>query len=503
MVFGFVMMQRLQSWCGRSKPAAAAEVPPKPLKDEYKSVSKDEYALGVPSEPDSRCCRLRLCCSRWCPSRHVWFWLFFFVVYVSAYVLWFNCDSVVWTGARWSDLNVWQFVLQNVITFRCIKKNTNEIATDLPRVTAPPDLTFEDSTTVVLMGYHTERITNYAMLFSEYTQMPTVDKVVLVWNNVAEPPPAVPTGVVVIAANENDLYNRYVLGNSEINSPLILTVDDDVVLTEDLIMGMVTAAYSYDDHLIGTDLRRINNETRSYDPGSYGLGIVIGKTIMMSLSVREALGELPRDVRNNITSPDSPCFTMDDIVLNAFHASLFNKGPVIVTRDEYPNLRFELPSTGGNSDGSLWHGRRSACVDYILNHYAFQPVAAKVRCPCGRGFYGDDFCTACDEGLYSRDYGSRNSTCSQCPVAFAESGIFPENLPVPCRQIGFTRTVLLFSLLIYPVAYLVMSIARCIQTRARKLNPKYNYDANMSADEFDRELDTMLNKDRLDDIDMP
>lgn len=488
----FLWLDYCRSSCGENKQNKS-----------YANIAKDEQ-LALQEQMIHIDCKCRKC-----PSRRFWFWLPLVLFYVVTYVVWFNCDSVVWSGARKQDMGVIQYLIQNTITFTCVRKNTNRVDTQYPRL--PPlsenisnaNTIYERSTTIVLMGYHVERATNYAMLFSEYTQMRSVDKVIFIWNNKQDPPPDIPYGVHLIRAPQNDLYNRYVLGQELIDSPYVLTLDDDIVFTEDLIMCLVTASRNYPNRLIGTDYRTINSVTREYAASPYDMydaSMVIGKTMMMPTTMRLLIRDLPDTIRKNLTDENSPCYTMDDIIMNGFYAKLTGYGPVFLSKREYPNLDFLLPAPGGNSFVSDWTEKRSACVNYAMNYFEYYPPTARLRCPCGRGFYGRDTCYSCEEGTYTRSYARSINTCSQCP-AIAEAGVFPEYLPVPCRNVGVLRTILICAVLVFPVAYLLASaFIKYVRQKLRKRDSKYKYDANEINDEHEEELHGLLNENKLGDV---
>ena len=98
----------------------------------------------------------------------------------------------------------------------------------------------EDKITVVLMGYKPARSHNYLQLFEAYTAMRnTVERVVFIWNNLEIDPPPVPPDVHLIRASRNDMMNRYTLTKEYPHTNSILTVDDDVLLSEGLLRCML------------------------------------------------------------------------------------------------------------------------------------------------------------------------------------------------------------------------------------------------------------------------
>ena len=98
----------------------------------------------------------------------------------------------------------------------------------------------ENKVTVILMGYKPARSNNYLQLFEGYTAMRnTVERVVFIWNNLETDPPPVPPEVHLIRASRNDMMNRYTLTKDFPHTNSILTVDDDVLLSEGLLRCML------------------------------------------------------------------------------------------------------------------------------------------------------------------------------------------------------------------------------------------------------------------------
>jgi hypothetical protein len=295
------------------------------------------------------------------------------------------------------------------------------------------------------------------------------------------------------------MFNRYVLGQDLIESPYVLSVDDDVVLTEDLIMCIVTASQNYPQRLIGTDLERVADHSTNVNTNE--ASILHGTTLMMTKSMRRLMRDMPMHLRNNITNPASPCYAMDDILVNGLHAEMTGAGPVIVSRGEYPSIRFTLPAPTHAKPAGKREIRRSECLEYTKRFFNYQSkFVAAVRCPCGRGFYGSDECYACEDGTYTRAYARPRNECTMCPATIAEAGIFPEYLPTGCRNIGMHRTLLVFAVLVFPVAYMLLAFFHFVRKKMRDRDPRYNYNANKQNEEYERELDDMLKQNGFNDV---
>ena len=143
----------------------------------------------------------------------------------------------------------------------------------------------EDKITVVLMGYKPARSHNYLQLFKAYTGMRnTVERVVFIWNNLEINPPPVPPDVHLIRASRNDMMNRYALTKAYPHTNSILTVDDDVVLSEGLLRCMLIQLLTHNTSIIGLDARSVEPGTGNYMSGPPTLDrpvIIIGKTMLV------------------------------------------------------------------------------------------------------------------------------------------------------------------------------------------------------------------------------
>jgi hypothetical protein len=116
----------------------------------------------------------------------------------------------------------------------------------------------DDKVTAVLMGYKPARMNNYLQLFKSYTAMrDTVEHVVFIWNTLKTDPPPVPPGVHLIRASRNDMMNRYTLPEDFPHTNSILTVDDDVFLSEGLLRCMLNQLLAHNTSIVGLDARSV------------------------------------------------------------------------------------------------------------------------------------------------------------------------------------------------------------------------------------------------------
>ena len=257
-----------------------------------------------------------------------------------------------------------------------------------------PEATFrkDDKVTVVLMGYKPARRNNYMQLFKRYTAMrDTVEHVVFIWNNMEIGPPPVPSGVHLIRASRNDMMNRYTLTRDFPHTNSILTVDDDVFLSEGLLRCMLNQLLGHNASVVGLDARSVASGTGNYmsEPPSLDKPVVIiGKTMLMHERVHRRAADVPDALRKAVHK-GGVCESCDDLVMNALATTASGIGPVQLRHNIWPHVRMRLPAPGGVSSSSNWYGpegRRSACVRWLFKHFGddslFKPRSVRKQIQC-------------------------------------------------------------------------------------------------------------------------
>ena len=250
----------------------------------------------------------------------------------------------------------------------------------------------EDKITVVLMGYKPARSHNYLQLFKAYTAMRnTVTRVVFIWNNLEINPPPVPPDVHLIRASRNDMMNRYALTKDYPHTNSILTVDDDVVLSEGLLRCMLIQLLAHNTSIIGLDARSVEPGTGNYMSGPPTLDrpvIIIGKTMLMHERVHRRAADLPKEFRKAVQK-GGVCESCDDLVMNAVATAASGVGPVQLRHNVWPHVRMRLPAPGGVSSTSNWYGpegRRSACARWLSQRFGdddlFRPRSVRKQLQC-------------------------------------------------------------------------------------------------------------------------
>ena len=196
----------------------------------------------------------------------------------------------------------------------------------------------------------------------------TVEHVVFIWNNMETDPPPVPPGVHLIRASHNDMMNRYTLTRDFPHTNSILTVDDDVFLSEGLLRCMLNQLLAHNTSVVGLDARSVAPGTGNYmsEPPSIDKPVVsIGKTMLMHERVHRRAADAPDALRKAVHK-GGLCGSCDDLVINALATKASGMGPVQLRHNIWPHVRMRLPAPGGVSS-SNWYGegRRSACVRLV------------------------------------------------------------------------------------------------------------------------------------------
>tara|TARA_B110000240_G_scaffold194853_1_gene243241 strand:+ start:387 stop:1271 length:885 start_codon:yes stop_codon:yes gene_type:complete len=255
----------------------------------------------------------------------------------------------------------------------------------------------ENKVTVILMGYKPARSNNYLQLFEGYTAMRnTVERVVFIWNNLETDPPPVPPEVHLIRASRNDMMNRYTLTKDFPHTNSILTVDDDVLLSEGLLRCMLIQLLAHNASIVGLDARRVEPGTGNYMSGPPTLDkpvVIIGKTMLMHERVHRRAAEIPDALRKAVQK-GGVCESCDDLVMNAVATAASGVGPVQLRHNIWPHVRMRLPAPGGVSSTSDWYGpdgRRSACVRWLFEHFdddsLFRPRSVRKQMRCVDIYY--------------------------------------------------------------------------------------------------------------------
>lgn len=220
-----------------------------------------------------------------------------------------------------------------------------------------------EKTTMVFIGYSTERFENFDEILPKYGDMDkTLDRVLLLWNNQDKCPPTPPSNtkvpIYVIPQRTNSLNNR--MGDDVAKyarTRSILHVDDDLFLSEKLIRSMIRTfvksgvnsflgcfrerryahpAFGYSDQIPKEHKAKLKELKHN---------VVITRTMMLG---RRWISKYNKNKKMlQFVNDEMNC---EDIMISALVRSETNgRDPIYLplTEEEY---RTELPHPGGLSD---------------------------------------------------------------------------------------------------------------------------------------------------------
>mmetsp|Transcript_26684 Transcript_26684/g.37606 ORF Transcript_26684/g.37606 Transcript_26684/m.37606 type:complete len:339 (-) Transcript_26684:187-1203(-) len=258
-------------------------------------------------------------------------------------------------------------------------------------------------TTIVLMGHTTKRFQNYKTIFATYGEMSSViDKVLFLWNSVNDSPPSPPANTKVpilpLPQKKNSMNNRFgpdVLKYAE--TDVITVVDDDVVLSEQLLYSMLTAWAEAGDGpkpIVGTtlDARIVGAGLDYHHPcnkfdgwftqadcwkallypwspmWSRPLNLVVGKTMTLS---KKHVHTYMNDTK--ITGYVDDGHFCEDILMNAVVRNVTGGHEPILVQLGTDGQRKTLVDDGGLSKKGIplfnWHPKRTECVRWAESHF--------------------------------------------------------------------------------------------------------------------------------------
>lgn len=231
-----------------------------------------------------------------------------------------------------------------------------------------------DLTTLVIMGFTPKRIPNYDRFLEKYGNMSSVlDRVVVVWNNKDAQPPKAPgnTMVPIQISKEprNSLSNRFNVLDF-IRTSTILTVDDDMEVSEALIRQLLDTHQRHPDQLIGLDGRCYTPEGKylyRYKPGDDCTPMVITPTLLVDI---EYLRAYTHDaVLMDYVDSEMNC---EDIAMNFMVQSMVSSWSPVIVRLVGDASRAHLNDDGqiSSSKGGNWNFRRSECVRWMMHHFS-------------------------------------------------------------------------------------------------------------------------------------
>lgn len=238
--------------------------------------------------------------------------------------------------------------------------------------------------TAVILTYN--RVHLLFMLMKELEKVPSLSKIIIVWNNPYSDPyenqfPVIKKAWKLIKMKTNRLSNRF-FPFEYIETEAVLAIDDDILmLTPDELEFAYQTWLEYPDRMVGFPARAheivenelIDGKVLNYKYDSEwrnDLSMVLtGAAMYHKVYNHWYTYMLPVQTRNYIDAK----MNCEDIGMNFLISSLTGKPPIKVT----PRKRFKCAQCSAND--SLWSERshfvkRSECLSVFTNHFGRMPL---------------------------------------------------------------------------------------------------------------------------------
>lgn len=242
-------------------------------------------------------------------------------------------------------------------------------------VTAPKTHGF----TAVILTY--DRLELLFNLINKITQVPSVSKIIVVWNNQRkDPPPSsrwpkLNKPLQVIRTKENKLSNRF-YPYDEIETEAVLSIDDDIImLTSDEIEFAYEVWREFPDRIVGFPSRTHtwDNETTCWKYESEWTNII--SMVLTGAAFHHKYWNylytkaMPGDIKEWVDEH----MNCEDIAMNFLVANITGKAPIKVT----PKKKFRCPECTNTEmlSADLAHmTERTQCINRFSEIYGRMPL---------------------------------------------------------------------------------------------------------------------------------
>lgn len=226
-----------------------------------------------------------------------------------------------------------------------------------------------------------DRVASLFTLIQRLSKVPSLMKIVVVWNNQKKRPPPlsdfpkISKPINIIKTNANKLSNRF-YPYREIETEAILHIDDDIVmLTSDEVEFAFEVWREFPDRIVGFPSRTHiwDNVTQSWKYESEWTNeismVLTGAAFLHKYWSYLYTKELPSEVKDWVDDH----MNCEDIAMNFLVANLTNKPPIKVT----PRKKFKCPECTTNEmlSADLGHMvERSQCIDKFTKAFGRMPL---------------------------------------------------------------------------------------------------------------------------------
>ncbi|XP_069687765.1 exostosin-2 [Periplaneta americana] len=267
---------------------------------------------------------------------------------------------------------------QNARTYQDWNMPSDPMTTKSPlflQVTAPRSQGF----TAVVLTY--DRVESLFTLIQKLVKAPSLNKVLVVWNNQRKAPPhpsmwpKINKPLKVIQTKENKLSNRF-YPYEEIETEAILTIDDDIVmLTADELEFGYEVWREFPDRIVGFPSRTHvwDNTTQRWKYESEWTNQI--SMVLTGAAFHHKYWSFlyTTSMPGNIKEWVDEHMNCEDIAMNFLVANVTNKAPIKVT----PRKKFKCPECTNTEmlSADLNHMmERSQCIDRFSAIYGSMPL---------------------------------------------------------------------------------------------------------------------------------
>ncbi|KAK4313111.1 hypothetical protein Pmani_015536 [Petrolisthes manimaculis] len=232
--------------------------------------------------------------------------------------------------------------------------------------------------TAVILTY--DRLESLFQVIQTMVQVPSLAKVLVVWNNQKKAPPQasmwpkISVPLKVVQTRENKLSNRF-YPYEEIETECILAIDDDInMMTADELEFGYQVWREFPDRIVGFPPRNVvwNNDTQSWKYDSEWTNevsmVLTGVAFYHKYWSYVYTTQLPGDVKQWVDDN----MNCEDIAMNFLVANLTGKAPIKVT----PRKKFKCGEcTSGDLSANEAHlVERSQCVGHFTRVFGTMPL---------------------------------------------------------------------------------------------------------------------------------
>lgn len=241
-------------------------------------------------------------------------------------------------------------------------------------LTAPANEGF----TAVILTY--DRLESLFQVIQTMVQVPSLSKVLVVWNNQKKAPPQasmwpkINVPLKVVQTRENKLSNRF-YPYEEIETECILAIDDDInMMTADELEFGYQVWREFPDRIVGFPPRNVlwNNDTHSWKYDSEWTNevsmVLTGVAFYHKYWSYVYTTQLPGNIKEWVDTN----MNCEDIAMNFLVANLTGKAPIKVT----PRKKFKCGEcTSGDLSANEAHMvERSQCVSHFTQVFGTMPL---------------------------------------------------------------------------------------------------------------------------------